>query len=274
MQLRPLSWLHKSAQHQISASAEQEVLLRRAAELKGLSLPDFILDSACSAAELAVMDQKHFLVSGYERQQLMKLQERAAQTIAPLEKWLAHSPPWEGNAVLTPPVALAEQHSIFQFDCGRRALNDWLTQHARQSQLKGSAKTFVCCAQQRVIAYFSLSVGQVDSCELPGHGQAYLDRNAFPVPVVTLTRLAVDLLYQKQGLGQALLQQAIHHTLLIAQQAAVEALLTQPIDEPAAQFYQAHGFTTSPAAYKQLILMIKDIEMAYLHTGKTSLQQT
>lgn len=262
MQLRPSSWLHKASHHQINTSAEQEVMLRRAAEQSGQSLTEFILSSACGAAELAIQDQRQFFVSGSERQQLLKLQERPPQVTEALCALMALEPAWNGTSAIHPPLALASEHSIYQFDCGRRLLNDWLTHHARQAQLKGMAKTFVSCAQQRVIGYFSLSVGQVDSRELPGHGQATLDRAAFPVPVVILGRLAVDKLYQGRGLGQALLQQAILHTLQVSQQAGVEALLTQPLDEKAAQFYQAHGFSTSPAAYKQLILMLKDIEAA------------
>lgn len=263
MQLRPSSWLHKASHHQINTSAEQEVMLRRAAEQSGQSLTEFILSSACSAAVLTIQDQRQFFVSGSERQQLLKLQERPPQATNALRALMARQAPWDDAAsAIHSPVALTSEHSIYQFDCGRRLLNDWLTHHARQAQLKGLTKTFVSCAQQRVIGYFSLSVGQVDSRELPGHGQVPLDRVAFPVPVVILGRLAVDKLYQGSGLGQALLQQAIRHTLHVSQQAGVEALLTQPIDEKAALFYQAHGFSTSPAAYKQLILMLKDIESA------------
>jgi len=260
MQLRPLNWLLKNSHHQINTTAEQEVLLRRAAQISGLKLSEFILAHACIAAELVVQDQRQFFVSGSERQQLTDLQERPASPIQALSQLLHTQAPWNATLAIQPPQALAPEHSLFQFDCGKRALNDWLTQRSRISQLKGTAKTFVVTTQQRVVGYFSLSVGQVDSRELPGRGQNYFDHSNFPVPVVMLTRLAIDKLYQRKSLGKGLLREAIGLTQRISQQAGVEALLTQPIDQAAAQFYQACGFEDSPAAYKQLILMIKDIE--------------
>jgi len=257
MQLHPLNWLNKASQHKISTSAEQEVLLKRAAQVSNLSLTDYILNSACSAAELAILDQRHFIVSGHERQKLLALQARPPQTNQELRQLMSIQSPWGGNSALHAPQALLPEHTIHQFDCGRLALNEWLMQRARQSQLQGLAKTFVVCAQQRVVAYFSLSVGQIDSLEMP---RGHLHRDSFPVPVVLLTRPAVDKLYQAKGLGSAMLLESVRRTAAIAEQVGVEALLTQPINEKAARFYQSYGFAQSPAAYKQLLLMIHDIQ--------------
>jgi uncharacterized protein (DUF1778 family)/GNAT superfamily N-acetyltransferase len=258
MQLHPLTWLHRASRHPIDTTAEQEVILRRAAEIANQSLEAFILHSACTAAELAILDQRQFYVSGHERQQLIHLQTRPALPSPGLSKLLALNTPWDAHSALLAPQALNKDHLLSSFDCGKRMLNDWLVHRARQAQALRSAKTFVVCVQQRVIAYFSLSVGQVDSQDIP---RGHVHTDDFPVPVVLLTRLAVDNLYQGKGIGQALLLEAIRHTLAIADKAGVEALLTQPINEKAAQFYQERGFTTSPAAYKQLILMVKDVEL-------------
>jgi GNAT superfamily N-acetyltransferase len=259
MQLRPLSWLHKVSRHQIDTSAEQEVTLRRAARICNLPLADFILKSACDAAELAIQDQRQFFVAGHERLQMMAQRVRHPLPPPGLTQLFSTSAPWQNHSALQAPQALRPEHATLEFDCDKLALNDWLIHRALQAQQHGVAKTFVVCAQQRVAAYFSLCVGQIDSQEIPrGHHHA----DDFPVPVVILTRLAVDKLYQGKGLGTALLAEAIHHTLAISEQAAVEALLTQPFNESAARFYQRHGFTQSPAAYKQLALLIKDIEAA------------
>lgn len=262
MQLRPLSWLHKASQHQFTTDAEQEIMLRRAAQASGQSVADFIVNSVIGAAELAVLDQKQFFITGGERQQLIDLQARSAQPSPLLQALLQTPRPWGDGTALSPPQPLAPEHSIFQFDCGRRSMNDWLVHRARQAQLKGSARTFVVCAQQRAVGYFSLTVGQIDSREFPGHGNALMDREWFPVPVVVLTRLAVDRMYQGKGMGRALLREVVDATMTITERAGVEALLTQPLDERAARFYQSCGFAASPAAYKQLILLIKDIEAA------------
>lgn len=80
----------------------------------------------------------------------------------------------------------------------------------------------------------------------------------YPIPVVILARLAVSLKYQTMGIGIGLLQDAIKRTVLIAEQVGIRALLTHPIDNAAAQFYERFGFVASPVREKQLVLLLKD----------------
>lgn len=154
------------------------------------------------------------------------------------------------------PQPLDAHHRVEEFDCGKMALTDWLLRHARQAQGSGSARTFVVCDGGRVAGYFSLTVGQIDTLEAPerirrGMGQ-------YPIPLVILARLAVDLDYQGQGLGFSMLQDAIRRTIAIADQAGIRALLTHPIDAAAEAFYRRFGFESTPAHERQLILLLKD----------------
>lgn len=54
----------RTARLGLRATPEQEVVLRRAAEVAHKSLTDFILDSACLAAEQTLLDQRLFMVPG------------------------------------------------------------------------------------------------------------------------------------------------------------------------------------------------------------------
>ena len=157
---------------------------------------------------------------------------------------------------LCAPEPLNVSHQLETFDCGKSELNTWLIRHARQAQSSGSAKTFVTADENRVVGYFSLTVGQVDSLDAPerirkGMGQ-------YPIPVVILARLAVSIHDQGRGIGTALLQDAIRRTLIIAEQAGIRAMLTHPIDEDANRFYLRFGFTASPLREQQLLLLLKD----------------
>lgn len=157
---------------------------------------------------------------------------------------------------LRAPEPLGAQHLLEGFDCGKPALNDWLLRHARQAQGSGSAKTFVVADDDRVVGYFSLTVGQIDTLDAPerirkGMGQ-------YPVPVVILARLAVSAQDQGRGIGFGMLQDAIRRTLLIAEHAGIRAMLTHPIDAEAARFYTRFGFITSPLREQQLLLLLKD----------------
>jgi predicted N-acetyltransferase YhbS len=157
------------------------------------------------------------------------------------------------------PDSLETRHRLEDFDCGKTALNEWLHRHARQAQGSGSAKTFVVADGDRVVGYFSLTVGQVDTLEAPerirkGMGQ-------YPIPVVILARLAVSIHDQGKGIGFGMLQDAIRRTLLIAEQAGIRAMLTHPIDDEASRFYTRFGFIASPLSGQQLLLLLKDARL-------------
>ena len=157
---------------------------------------------------------------------------------------------------LSAPLPLDANHLLEGFDCGRPALNDWLLRYARQAQGSGSARTFVVCDGNRVAGYFSLTVGQIDTLEAPERVRRGMGQ--YPIPVVILARLAVDMAYQGRGLGWGMLQDAIHRTITIAEQAGIRALLTHPIDAEAEAFYRRFGFESTPVRERQLILLLKD----------------
>jgi len=154
------------------------------------------------------------------------------------------------------PQALNAEHHLDDFDCGKAALNDWLVRYAMQAQSSGSARTCVVVEGTRVVAYFSLAVGQADAMEVPDRIRKGMGR--YPIPVVILARLAVSLQDQGKGIGIGMLQEAIRRTIGIADQAGVRALLTHPIDEEASRFYRRFGFESSPIREQQLLLLLKD----------------
>ncbi len=85
----------RSARLGLRATPAQEVVLRRAAEVAHKSLTDFILDSACLAAQQTLLDQRMFMVSGSQYQALMDLLDRPAQPNAGLADLLSRKPPWD-----------------------------------------------------------------------------------------------------------------------------------------------------------------------------------
>jgi predicted N-acetyltransferase YhbS len=157
---------------------------------------------------------------------------------------------------LRSPEPLGPQHRVEGFDCGKPALNDWLLRHARQAQGTGSSKTFVATDDDRLVGYFSLTVGQVDTLDAPDRIRKGMGQ--YPLPVVILARLAVSKNDHGRGIGSGLLQDAIRRTVLIGEQAGVRAMLTHPIDKEAAVFHTRFGFIQSPLREQQLLLLLKD----------------
>lgn len=121
---------------------------------------------------------------------------------------------------------------------------------------RGSARTFAACDGERVACYYSLTVGQIDTLEAPERIRR--DMGQYPIPLIILARLAVDLNYQKRGLGFSLLQDAITRAIAVAEHAGIRALLTHPIDAEADAFYRRFGFEPVPHDGRRLLLLLKD----------------
>ena len=85
----------RSARLGLRATPEQEVVLRRAAEVAHKSLTDFILDSACLAAEQTLLDQRLFMVTGSQYQALMDLLDQPEQPNEGLRDLFSRKAPWD-----------------------------------------------------------------------------------------------------------------------------------------------------------------------------------
>ena len=84
----------RSARLGLRATPQQEAVLRRAAEVSNKSMTDFILDSACQAAEQTLLDQRLFVVSGSQSKALLSLLDRPAQDNAGLKDLFSRRAPW------------------------------------------------------------------------------------------------------------------------------------------------------------------------------------
>lgn len=85
----------RSSRLGLRATPEQETVLRRAADIAHKSLTDFILDSACLAAEQTLLDQRLFMVSGNQFQALMDLLEQPVQSNDGLRDLFSRKAPWD-----------------------------------------------------------------------------------------------------------------------------------------------------------------------------------
>lgn len=85
----------RSARLGLRATPEQEAVLRRAAEVAHKSLTDFILDSACLAAEQTLLDQRLFMAPGQQFDALMDLLDRPEQPNEGLRDLFARPAPWD-----------------------------------------------------------------------------------------------------------------------------------------------------------------------------------
>jgi GNAT superfamily N-acetyltransferase len=90
------------------------------------------------------------------------------------------------------------------------------------------------------VGFYSLAAGVVTFAELPEAARRRLPR--YPVPVVHLGRLATCQSVQGQGLGEAILFDALTRSLRAADEVGVVAVDVWAKTDRARSFYRRYGF--------------------------------
>jgi predicted GNAT family N-acyltransferase len=158
--------------------------------------------------------------------------------------------------VINKPVVLTLEHDIYDFDCGDSTLSHWLKRKALKNQIGGGSKTFVIADNKRVIGYYALASGSVERLLAPKNVSRNMPE---PIPVMVLGRLAIDIEYQGQSLGGALLKDALLRCKTVSENVGVRAVLVHAISEQAKRFYGQYGFQESPIDEMTLFLAMKSI---------------
>lgn len=157
-------------------------------------------------------------------------------------------------------VALSAEHRRDGFDCGNRALDEFLRRYARQQQDRGFSRTYVALADDgvTVTGFVSVSAGQVGTASFP----AGLKLPRYPVPVFRIGRLAVDRRVQGAGLGAVLMRFALNLALDLAGRVGIHAVVVDAKDEAARAYYQRLGFIEFQDAPLSLFLPIASLRSA------------
>lgn len=151
---------------------------------------------------------------------------------------------------------LRANHVLGDFDCGQELLNRYLLRYAWMNQQAGAAQTYLGLFGDAVVGYHTLAVGQVLAEEAPDRLSKGVARH--PVPIMLLARLAVNIRWHGQGVGKALLKDAMLRTLQAAEIAGIRALAVHAKDEMARRFYAHFDFIPSPTDPLHLFYLLKD----------------
>ena len=155
---------------------------------------------------------------------------------------------------LSPPTPIDLGHDLSDFESGEPSLDEWLTKRALKNHASGASRCFVLCAGASVVGYYSLSAGAISHEATP----KAMRRN-MPDPLLLLGRLAIDKRYHNQGLGSALLRDAMMRSVSVASDAGVFAILVHALSPEARQFYLSRGFAQSPLQPMTLIMTLETV---------------
>lgn len=153
---------------------------------------------------------------------------------------------------------LHRNHEVETFECGERALNDYLVRHALSNQRAGSSQTYIALnAKNNIVGYYTLTVGQVLYADAPERLKKGLP--SYPVPIMVLARLATSLEWQGHGIGAGLLKDAMLRTIQAADIAGIRAFVTHAKNDRAKAFYEHFDFVPLPSDPYHLNCLVKDI---------------
>lgn len=151
---------------------------------------------------------------------------------------------------------LTAEHAVNAFTCGQPELDRFLARFALQNQRASSSATYVGLADNEVIGFYTLVVGEVEHAKAPPRVTKGLAK--YPVPVMVLARLATSASWQKKGVGAGLLRDAVLRTLQAADIVGIRAMAVHAKDGGVRAFYERFDFVSSPTDPLHMLALIKE----------------
>lgn len=148
------------------------------------------------------------------------------------------------------------------FDCGITPLNRFLSETANQSSKRHTSRTYVVVDPDDhtlVAGYYTLTTTSVRSADM---GSMMLKRYPGLDSSGLIARLAVDVNYHGQGLGEYLLVSAIKRLIFLSDGLGFPVIIVDPKDGAAA-FYEKFGFQHFDDEEERMFLTIKDAIAAF-----------
>lgn len=127
------------------------------------------------------------------------------------------------------------------FSCGISSLDHYLHRQAKQDVKKNLSTCFVLVNENKdVLGYYTLSNASMVNSLLP---EDIKRKSPYPeTPATLLGRLAVAANAQGNGYGELLLLDAFKKSYLASEITASMAVVVDPLDNNAANFYTRYGF--------------------------------
>jgi ribosomal protein S18 acetylase RimI-like enzyme len=161
---------------------------------------------------------------------------------------------------------LVAAHDRSTFNSGSEPLDRYLREQVTQDVRRRVAACFVALADgQQIAGYYTLASASLLLVDLPASTGKKLPR--YPtVPAVRMGRLAVDQVFKGQGLGGALLADALDRAA--RSEIAAYALMVDAKDEAAAAFYRHHGFIALHDSPLTLFLPLATVQASWKTENK------
>jgi ribosomal protein S18 acetylase RimI-like enzyme len=147
---------------------------------------------------------------------------------------------------------LHASHNRRGFTCGSAELDAYFQTQVTQDIRRRLTNCFVALTLERQVAgYYTLAATSLPLPEIDMELARKLPR--YPLlPAALIGRLAINVEFQRQGLGAALIVDAITRTL--RSETAIHAVVVEAKDEQASRFYRHMGFASFGSQPRNLYL--------------------
>lgn len=152
---------------------------------------------------------------------------------------------------------LNKSHVCDDFTCGEELLDNYLKRQASQDVRKKLAACFVLIKKETNViqGYYTLSNNSIPQELIPEDFKKHFPKSYHSIPATLLGRLAVDKNFMGQGIGELLLVDALKKSYEISKVIGSYAVVTDPINEKAENFYLKYGFQKLPDSGKMFLPM-------------------
>ena len=136
--------------------------------------------------------------------------------------------------------ALRESDERSRFSCGDDVLDRFFRYYAGQNQFRHHlGVTYVAAESEFMLGFATIAPGHLEIDALPLAARKKLP--SYPLPVLRLARLAVDLSFQSQGVGRQLLRFVLRLALEMDEKFGCAGVVVDA--KPGAlDFYAGYGF--------------------------------
>jgi GNAT superfamily N-acetyltransferase len=170
-----------------------------------------------------------------------------------------------GVTPLNAPRPILQQDDASEFSCGDEIKDDWIRRFAIANHFGGGARVYVATRGARIAGFYTLSSASIQHKDATPRMSKAMPN---PIPAVLLGRLAVDMKEAGQGLGTALVRDAVIRTVQAAEVVGIRVLLAHAASAEARRFYIDRGFDPSPTDPMHLVIILKAARARYAGASK------
>jgi hypothetical protein len=154
-------------------------------------------------------------------------------------------------------VPLNSSHNKKDFKCGKELLDNYIHYQANQDIKRSLSACFVFSDEKNnVKGYYTLSNAGIQRELLPDDLKNKLPKSYNNLPATLLGRLAVDISFVRQGIGELLLMDALKRSYYTSiNSIASMAVIVDPRDQEGVRFYKKYGFILLPDSGKMFLPM-------------------